>query len=189
MSMTVSRRKDNRTPRVLMHRVADIRGGVSVSTSELGGDYLREGSVLSVPVNGISHVVKIGNVAEAAGASDKIIKVKKGSCLKVGDSIMAVEAGVATVITAIDDTTSKQHDIFTLKAALGALEIDSQIVEAEEESTGASKLKYTPLAIAGTGKNFDTKSNLDMDAWLIGVTKGNPLPAFIAKYLKGIINY
>ena len=33
MSMTVTRRKDTRTPRVLMHKVADIRGGVSVNVS------------------------------------------------------------------------------------------------------------------------------------------------------------
>ena len=40
MAMTVQRRKDTKVPRVFMHKVADIRGGVSVKTSELGGDYL-----------------------------------------------------------------------------------------------------------------------------------------------------
>ena len=47
MGMTVTRRKDTRTPRVFMHKTADIRGGVSVKVSELGGDFLNEGAVLS----------------------------------------------------------------------------------------------------------------------------------------------
>ena len=59
MGMTVTRRKDTRTPRVFMHKTADIRGGVSVKVSELGGDFLNEGAVLSAPDNGICHVVKI----------------------------------------------------------------------------------------------------------------------------------
>lgn len=40
MGMTVKRRKDQAVPRVFEHKVADIPGGVSVKTSELGGDYL-----------------------------------------------------------------------------------------------------------------------------------------------------
>ena len=47
--MTVNRRKDTRTPRVFIHKIADIRGGVSVATSELGSDYLPEGAVLTEP--------------------------------------------------------------------------------------------------------------------------------------------
>ena len=41
--MTVTRRKDTRTPRVFMHKTADIRGGVSVKVSELGGDFSERG--------------------------------------------------------------------------------------------------------------------------------------------------
>lgn len=40
MGMTVKRRKDQAVPRVFEHKVADISGGVSVKTSELGGDFL-----------------------------------------------------------------------------------------------------------------------------------------------------
>ncbi len=40
MSMTVRRVKDTRTKTVFMHKIADIRGGVSVKTSEIGGDNL-----------------------------------------------------------------------------------------------------------------------------------------------------
>lgn len=187
--MTVKRRKDTGTPRVLMHKIADIRGGVSVNTSELGGDYLREGSVLSAPVDGVSHVVKTAVVAAEVAAADKTVKVKKLHNFKVGDFVLAAENSVAAKITAIDDTTSKEYDTLTLSAALGAVALGGAIAEAKEASTDGSALKYTPLAVSGTGKPILPKTNLDVDAWLIGVTKGNALPDCVSKYLTGIINY
>ena len=93
--MTVKRRKDTQTPRVLMHKLADIRGGVSVNVTELGGDFLPEGAVLSAPIDGICHVVKIAKLTEEAGSSDTTIKVAKGHNLLVGDVVMADEGGKA----------------------------------------------------------------------------------------------
>ena len=190
MSMTVTRRKDNKTPRVFMHKTADIRGGVSVKVSELGGDYLKEGAVLSAPdADGICHVVKIADLFAALGASEKAIKVTKFHNFKVGDFVMADEGGKASTITAID-TTAKDYDTLTIDAALGAVDKGGQIIEAAAKSTGTdSALKYVPLSVAGTGKPVIPNTNLDVDAWLIGVTKGNPLPACVAKHLPCIINY
>lgn len=187
--MTVTRRKDTRTPRVFMHKTADIRGGVSVKVSELGGDFLNEGAVLSAPDNGICHVVKIAVLsAEATDATD--IKVNKGHNFKVGDFIMADEGGKAYAITSIT-TTEKTYDTIKVKAALGVkIGKGGFIIEAAAESEAdTSKLKYTPLSLVGTGKPIVQNSNLDTDAWLIGVTKGNPLPECVMKHLKGIINY
>lgn len=240
MSMTVTKRKDNKTPRVIMHRVADIRGGVSIKTSELGGDYLNEGSVLSAPDNGICHVLKIA-VAYAAAANDATaIKVKKNHHFKVGDIVTLAVGGKAVAITAISDSNSA-YDELTLSETLGtAIVIGNQLIQAaaaslegyypcESTDTGAlkvvtadasegeilktsvtpwrgtgtapnantyvvlksanSELKYKPLSISGTGKVVDPKSNMDMDAWVMAVTKDNPLPACVASELKGIINY
>lgn len=187
--MTVTRRKDTRTPRVFMHKTADIRGGVSVKVSELGGDFLNEGAVLSAPDNGICHVVKIAVLsAEATDTTD--IKVNKGHNFKVGDFVMADEGGKAYAITAIT-TTEKTHDTIKVGNTLGVkIEKGGFIIEAASESTEqTSKLKYTPLSLVGTGKPIVQNSNLDTDAWLIGVTKGNPLPECVMKHLKGIINY
>ena len=89
--MTVTRRKDTRTPRVFMHKTADIRGGVSVKVSELGGDFLNEGAVLSAPDNGICHVVKIAVLSAEATTAATDIKVNKGHNFKVGDFVMADE--------------------------------------------------------------------------------------------------
>lgn len=188
--MTVQRRKDSRLPHVFMHKVADIRGGVSVKSSELGGDFLHEGAVVSAPDNGICHVVKFAQVVEDVGASVKAIKVRKGHNFVKGDIVMANEGGLAYAITDIDTATSKEHDTVTVGTALGAISKGGFIVEAKAESAATeSALKYAPLAVVGTGKPVQPNSNIDTDAWLIGVTKNNPLPACVAKHLPGIINY
>lgn len=189
MGMTVQRRKDTRVPRVFVHKVADIRGGVSVSVTDLGSDFLLEGAVVSTPENGICHVVKVAEVIAAVTAEGKTVKVKKGHQFKEGDIVLLTEGAKATAITKIDKT-AKTHDSITLKAALGEIAIGGFLTEAKAESTTTeSALKYVPLAVNGTGKPIDPKSNLNTDAWLIGVTKGNPLPECVAKHLSGIINY
>ena len=91
MAMTVQRRKDDRIPHVFVHKVADIRGGVSVKASELGGDYLHEGAVLSAPDNGVCHVVKVAKVVAAVSDNDTTIKVKKGHNFAIGNVVMADE--------------------------------------------------------------------------------------------------
>lgn len=190
MGMTVQRRKDVKTPRVIQHKVADSRGGVSVKVSELGGDFLREGAVLSAPDNGICHVVKVAEVVAEAGASDTAIKVKKLHNFKAGDYVMAEEGGKAYAITAIDTEGSKSYDTITVGTTLGAKTTGGFLVEAKAEAAeSGAALKYTPFSIVGTGKVIDPKSNLDTDAWLFAMTKGNPLPECVAKHLKGIINY
>lgn len=190
MGMTVKRRKDSRLPHVFMHKIADIRGGVSVKTSELGGDFLHEGAVLSAPDNGICHVVKVALVVAAVGAEDNTIKVKKGHNFAKGDYVMADEGGKAYTITGIDDQSSKEYDTLTIGAAIGAIAQNGFVIEAKGESAeNTSELKYTPLSVVGTGKPVQAGQNIDTDAWLIGVTKGNPLPDCVAKHLVGIINY
>lgn len=190
MSMTVKRRKEDRTPHYIQHRIADIRGGVSIKASELGGDYLPEGAVLSAPdTTGICHVVKIAEVAAEVAAADTTIKVKKLHNLKVGDFITPALKGKAYAITAIDES-NKEYDTLTVGTSLGAIVLGAHVVEAKEESEdNKSVLKYEPKAINGTGKPVDPKSNLDTDAWLFAVTKGLKLPTFIASKLTGIINY
>jgi hypothetical protein len=189
MGMTVQRRKDTRTPRVFMHKIADVRGGVSVNSSELGSDWLPEGAVISQPVNGICHVVKVAEVAAAVAESGKTITVKKGSLFNVGDFVLLKVGDKASKITAIDKT-GKETDKITIDTALGAIAIGGFLVEAGAASTTTtSALKYEPFAVVGTGKPILPNDNIDTDAWLIGVTKGNPLPECVASELKGIINY
>lgn len=185
--MTVKKRRDDQTPRYVLHKVADVRGGVSVAASELGGNFLREGAILSAPVNGITHVIKTAEVVAEVAATDTTIKVSKFHNFKVGDIIMAKLTSVAVAISAIDDS-NKSYDKITIGSALGAIALGGSIAQASEASTNASKLKYEPQSVNGTGQPFDPKSNISTDAWVIGVTKNNPVPDFILEKLKGIIN-
>lgn len=187
MSMTVRRKADSKVPHVFLHKVADIRGGVSVDTSELGGDFLPEGAVLSKPKDGICHVVKVAKVVAEVAETDTEITVQKFHNFKVGD-VVTVKPGTAGVtITKIE--YQKAVDKITLSTTLGAvIAIGGFVVEATSEGD-SSALKYDPFSIVGTGKNVDPRGNFDTDAWVIGVTTGNELPDFIADSLKGIINY
>lgn len=189
MGMTVNRRKDTRTPRVFIHKIADIRGGVSVATSELGSDYLPEGAVLTEPKDGLCHVVKVAVLTAAVTASGKEIKVKKGHLFKVGDFVLTALDGKASTVTAVDES-NKDFDIIKVDAGLGTIEIGGFICEAKAKAAeSGAALKYEPFAVNGTGKAIVPKSNLNTDAWVIGVTKGNALPDFIATKLKNIVNY
>lgn len=185
--MTVQKRRDDATPRVFIHKVADVRGGVSVATSELGGNYLREGAILSAPVDGVTHVVKTAEVVADAAAADKTIKVSKFHNFKVGDIIMTEPGKPAHAITAIDDS-GKKFDMLTVATAIGAIAVGGHIVEAKADAAADSVLKYEPQSVNGTGQPFDPKSNISTDAWVQGVTRGNPVPAFLIDKMKGIIN-
>lgn len=189
--MTVKKRRDDLTPHVFLHKTADIRGGVSVAASELGGNYLREGAILSAPVNGITHVIKTAEVIAEVAAADKTFKVSKFHNFKVGDCVMTAIGGIAHKITAIDET-NKKYDTITVNTAIGAIALGGFIIEAAAEATGAenskSQLKYEPQSVNGTGQPFDPKSNISTDAWVIGVTRNNPVPEFLIAKLKGIIN-
>ena len=191
MVMTVRKKKETEVARVIMHRVADIRGGVSVVTSELTQDFLPEGVPLSLPdSNGKTHVVKFALVKANAANDATSISVYKGHNFKVGDYVFAVENGKAYAITAID-TSNSGYDVFTVGTTLGvALTADtSYLLQAKATGASGAAFKYEPAAINGTGQVIEANSNLITDAWLMAVTKGNKIPSVIAGKLKGIINY
>lgn len=185
--MTVKRRKDTRVRSVFLKKIGDVPGGFSVATSELGGDYLHEGAVLSHPIDGISHVVKIAKVAADVAASATTITVDKGHNFKVGDFVTIKPGSAAYAITAID-TSTKETDTITVGTALGAISAGGFIVEAAK-SGAASTLKYTPYALAGTGKHIEPNSNLDTDAVIFAITTNNELPDFVMSLIPTIVNY
>lgn len=189
MGMTVKRRKDQAVPRVFEHKVADISGGVSVKTSELGGDFLFEGTPLSAPDDGICHVVKQAVVSAKVEASGTEVKVKKGHHFKVDDVLLLNVGGKASKITKID-TSKKDSDTLTLSAAIGEIPVLSVVAEAKTETTGDdAELKYIPLSLSGTGFTIEQGDNIVTDAWVIGTTYHAILSPDIERHLKGIINY
>ena len=46
MALRIQRKKDNRVVKCVLHRVADIPGGVTVKVADLGGNALFEGTPL-----------------------------------------------------------------------------------------------------------------------------------------------
>lgn len=188
MAMTVKRMKDTRVAKVFVHKLADVRGGVSVVTTELSGDYLPEGAVVSAPIDGKSHIVKFAKVVEDVAASGTSIKVAKNHHFKVGDVVFAEAGSAAYAISAINSSNAA-YDVLTVGTTLGALSNGAYLFHAPEAGETAGAFKYVPFAVLGSGQPIDPQSNLISDAWVIGVTKGNALPALVANELKGIINY
>ena len=175
MSLTIKRKKDNRVVKCILHRVADIPGGVTVSVAELGGSALFEGTPIGVGANGLYKVCKTAQVITEASASATAYEVAKGHHFKVGDRFATAECN-GQVITAIDKSDAAK-DVITVGTTLGT------VVKAGTcafESSGANKtLKVVPVAIAGSNHDVENGDNLFVDAWVIGVVKSATAPAVI----------
>lgn len=190
MGMTVKKVRDTRIPRVFQHKTADLRGGVGVVTSELGGDYLLEGTPLSVPEKGLCHVIKTAEVAEQVESNATEVKVKKFQHFKEGDFVMLTVGAKAVKVTKVDRSKAN-FDTITLEEALGStIEKGKHLLEAKAKSeSNTSELKYTPFALVGRGQKVVQGDNFDTDAVVIGVTRGANIPAEVLQYLKGIVDY
>lgn len=173
MAMTVRRAKDARTKSIFVHKVADVRGGISVVASELSGNYLAEGTPLACE-NGKWYAVKIARATEKTTSTT--VKVEKTHNFKVGDVVLASVGDKASTISKID-TSAAGYDTLTLSAALGTIEAGAVLVEAAaaQTSTGAA-LKRTPIALNGSGQEILPNSNVVTDAWVIGVIKDAGYP-------------
>jgi hypothetical protein len=173
MSLTIKRKKDNRVVKCILHRVADIPGGVTVSVANLGGSALFEGTPLAKGVNGLYVVCKTAQVITEATATATTYEVAKGHHFKVGDRF-ATSACNGQLITAIDKTDAAK-DVITVGTTLGAVVTAGTCAF---ESSGANKtLKNTPVAIAGSNHDVENGDNLFVDAWVIGVVNTATAPA------------
>lgn len=188
--MTIKRRKDVETKKVFMHKLADIRGGVTIKTSELGGDYIVEGTAIGAPVSGLCSVVKVAKIVTEAANDATAYEVAKGHHFKVGDIVCNALSKKAYTITAIDKTTSAAKDTITIGTTLGVVvAVGEYLMQATAESAStASALKVTPQSLIGTGGNLVASDNFFTDAILIGVTQGNELPTAVSGKLTGIIS-
>lgn len=186
MSLQIKRAKDNRVTKAILHRIADIPGGVTVCTSELGGLALYEGTPIAPGSDGLYHVEKTAILVTEAAANAVNYEVAKGHHFKVGD-YFATEAANGKQITAIDKTTNADKDVITLSATLGVL---TAVGVVAFQSTGADKtVKYSANSIAGSNMDVEAGNNLFVDAWLIAVVKKGNAPSVngtVSATLKGI---
>lgn len=179
MALRIKRQQDQRHLHSIVHRVADIPGGVTVDISTLvPGTILKEGTVIAKGTNGLYNVVKTATVTKAATATDTDYEVSKGNQFKVGDFFAAKTGAKAYAITAINrDDPAK--DVITLGTTLGAaVPLGSTVFEAAGESAAtSSKLKSTPLAVIGEAHEVEANENLFASALLIAVLKEETAPA------------
>lgn len=186
MSLTIKRAKDNRVVKCILHRIADIPGGVTVKTANLGGTALFEGTPIGKGKDGVFEVCKTAQIVTQAEANATTYEVAKGHHFKVGDRF-ATDACNGQTISAIDKSDATK-DIITVGTTLGA------VVKAGTcafESSGANKtLKVTPVAIAGSNEDVKSDTNLFVSAWVIGVVNKATAPIVndaIKTALKGVV--
>ena len=184
MSLTIKRAKDNRVVKCILHRIADIPGGVTVKTANLGGTALFEGTPIGKGKDGVFEVCKTAQIVTKAEASATTYEVAKGHHFKVGDRF-ATDACNGQTITAIDKSDVTK-DIITVDTTLGA------VVNAGTcafESSGANKtLKVVPVAIAGSNEDVDANSNLFVSAWVHAVVRESNAPIVNGAIKNGVKN-
>lgn len=187
--MTVRRRKDVSTKKVIMHRVADIRGGVSIKTADLSGDMLPEGTLIGAPVDGICPVCKVARIQ--TGSIGTAINVDKGHPFKTGDFVMLAEGGAAYPIASIVSTAADK-DVINVGTSVGSPAAGDYLLEAAAEATGGegskSALKVVPVAITGTSVPVTPNDNLIVDAWVIAVCNNGNIPSVFKSYVPTIVN-
>lgn len=94
MSLTIKRAKDNRVVKCILHRIADIPGGVTVKTANLGGTALFEGTPIGKGKDGVFEVCKTAQIVTKAEANATTYEVAKGHHFKVGDRFALMRAMV-----------------------------------------------------------------------------------------------
>lgn len=186
MSLQIRRKKDKRAVKCILHRVADIPGGVTVSVANLGGSALLEGTPIGVGSDGMYNVCKTAQVVTLANNASTMYEVAKGHHFKVGD-YFATDACNGKQITTIDKSDPAK-DVITLSATLGA---EVKVGTCAFESKGSDKvLKVTPIAVVGSNEDVEPGNNLFVDAWCIGVVNKKSCPivnAAIQSALKSIV--
>ena len=198
MAMTVKRCKDTKRPSVFLKKIADIPGGVCISTQELEGvDFLPEGTPITRPIDGICYVIKHGRVGGYSGDSGA-----ENNKLWIYDDIYNVQAGDVIHIYAEKVIKSDYDSVKVFEFVDSAIvsEKDGNILILDKEISGFSGGEYwlvvdtqnpdknKAFALTGTGVAVKPDDNVITDAWVQGVTRIPNLPLQFYDDLKGIIN-
>lgn len=177
MALSIKRTTGTRATKCVLHRVADIPGGVAVVSANLGGSELLEGTPLGKGENGLYRVCKTARIIAKAQASATQYEISKGSHFVVGDHFAASDCN-GKVITAIDKSHSDK-DVITLASSLGkAIKANTCAYESEGENTN---IKVKPIAVASLSEEVKQGENLWVSAVVIGVVSEAIAPAISAE--------
>lgn len=187
MALKITRSSDSRVVKAILHRIADVPGGVTVSVADIGGTVLKEGTPLAyAAADGMYHVTKTAKLVTAAAIDAVTYEVEKGSHYKVGDRF-ATEGANGQLITAIDKTTNADKDIITVGTTLGVV-IAAGVVTFQS-AAGNKVLAQVPTVIAGSNYDVVAGESLFCDAWALAVVRTGNAPAVnatVTASLKGI---
>lgn len=174
--LKIDRSQDSRVIKAILHRIADVPNGVTVSVGDLGGSALKEGTPLGYnAANGMYHVSKTALIVSDAADNATTYDVAKGHHFKIGHLFGTADAN-GKAITAIDKTTNADKDVITVASTLGVA-ITAASATVAYETAGANKLvKYPPTAIAGSNYDVVANDNLTTDAWVIAVVRAGNAP-------------
>jgi len=195
MAMTVKRRKDTKRPSVFLKKIADIPGGVCISTQGLEGvDFLPEGTPITRPIDGICYVIKHGGVGGYSGAENNklwitgdIYNVQAGDRIRIYvEDVTNAPEGVVKTVHFVDAAIvlKKDGNILTLNKEIRGLSGGEYWVVVDTQNPDKNKA----FALTGTGVAVKPDDNVITDAWVQGVTRIPNLPLQFYDDLKGIIN-
>lgn len=157
--MYIERRQEEGPQKIaILHKVADIPGGVTVKTSGLTAPILPEATPLVPGQNGLWNPVATAVVVETAAADATTYTVKKGHLFIVGSKIN--KSGNTNVTVTAIDSSDPVKDIITVDATLAAKAVGAVLTEG-----GLGK----PVAISGESLNIKKGENLFASAWVIAV--------------------
>lgn len=193
MAMTVKRRKDTKRPSVFLKKIADIPGGVCISTQGLEGvDFLPEGTPITRPIDGICYVIKHGGVVGYSGDDYDKLQINGGIVdynVQVGDIISVYAETVINGVKTVDcvgaaTVSEKNGNTLTLDPVISGLSgsVYWSVVDTQNPD------KNKAFALTGTGVAVKPDDNVITDAWVQGVTRIPDLPPHFYDDLKGIIN-
>ncbi len=175
--LRIERKKSDRAGKCILHRIADIPGGVTVSTKSLGGSVLVEGTPIGKGSNGLFEVVKTAQILKNAGDSDTSYEVDKKNHFKEGDTFAVTAANGKKIMTI--DRSDSSRDVISLEATLG---VAISKGDCAFESAGATKkFKVSPIAIVGSKMDVKAGDNLFVDAWVHAVVREEGAPAVTEK--------
>lgn len=184
--LKIERNSDSRVIKAILHRLADVPGGVTVSVADLGGSALKEGTPLAyASADAMYHVCKTAVIVSDAANNATTYDVAKGHHFKVGDRF-AITGANGQAITAIDKTTNADKDVITVGTTLGVAITGANKTVAFQSSGANQTPKYAPTVIAGSSYDVVASDNLFVDAWVIAVVKEGNAPA-VDSTLKGTL--
>ncbi len=136
---------DVMTEKVIINRISDVPGGVSLTVSDLvSGNIVKEGTPLTAPSSGKRTVCKQAKVL--SGSTTTAIKVESGTHhFKVDDPVGIQESGKAYKITGI--TTSGDVDTIAVGTAIDTLSAGDFLYEMKAETSDSSELANDPDVI------------------------------------------